>query len=191
DDYKEIDTRFSQLRVTGHKWQIDKVILSDFEKRFRLKEFNELIEKYDNSQLVKKIRRSLDWFLKSYLDDEPNDFIISLFVSIEALISLSSEAGRGYSNELAENASLFIAFNAADRYTWKTKFRTDYDLRNAILHAGERVPEKEIYALQQRLRIYFVWSFLGFLNESQNLIKNYGLRLKEMRIYFDKRKLSG
>jgi hypothetical protein len=162
-------------------------LLAHLKKRCYLDKFNEIFVMGSFGEVGDKIARSVDWFLKAELEKDPTDVIMSLFISLEALLSLGSDPLMSLVDEMAENVAIMVQSTVDERYKWKRKFKKWYETRNDIVHRG-KVIEEGFEWIARDLKISVVWSVMGILARMDNIV-GYGSKSDAIKQYFDREKL--
>lgn len=154
-----------------------------------LDKYNEICLTKRAGEVGEKIIRSLDWFLKSVLEQDLTDKVINMFISLESLLSLGADPLTSHTDDMAENIALMMAKDVEERYTIKKDFKKKiYKLRNKIMHHGENCTwekdGREIFFLE----IIFARSVIGILKRLDRILV-YGNKVGAMHEYFEREKL--
>jgi len=189
DFLKKFDSRWREIILSNKIFVLSNETLDKLKKQCYLDQFNKLSESSDIGEIKNKICRSLDWFLKATLEENGTDEVISLFISLETLLSTSQDPLTSHTDDMAENIAIMLTDDPDERYKYKRAFKDKvYPLRNKIMHNGQTLSWDRDYLNLKELRIYIVWSTLGVLNRIEKIVK-YGNGSKAMREYFEREKL--
>jgi hypothetical protein len=180
-------TRPGGIEYSQDAFVIGSELLAHLKKRCYLDKFNEIFVMGSFGEVGDKIARSVDWFLKAELEKDPTDVIMSLFISLEALLSLGSDPLMSLVDEMAENVAIMVQSTVDERYKWKRKFKKWYETRNDIVHRG-KVIEEGFEWIARDLKISVVWSVMGILARMDNIV-GYGSKSDAIKQYFDREKL--
>ncbi len=189
DYLKWIVTRWAQTKFSRRVFIVDSQTSEELKKKCFLEEYNDLMRKVQTNRIAGKVRRSFDWFLKGVLEDDPTDQVVTLFTSLEALLSSGPDPFRGSTDDLAENVAIMLTRDGNERYEYKQAVKKAYSLRCKIVHGGETISEKDLPVIRQ-LQTYTVWSLRGILAHLQEIFY-YGNGDKHLQEYFDREKLRG
>jgi hypothetical protein len=155
-----------------------------------------LIKKYikcvineEYGRLSEKYKRSLDWYFKSLLEENITDETISLFISLESLLSTDPDQSISFSNSLAENLVLLSYPKDSElRYKEKQEFKKEvYPLRNKIMHHGYTLSSDEDLKSLSKLHLYSLLSIYSYLIQVDKISK-IGCKAKHLQKYFDLKK---
>lgn len=189
DFLKKFDTTWEKIILSDTVFVLSKDMIDNLKKQCHLDEFNKMNQRSDIGEIKNKINMALDWFLKATLEKDDTDEVISLFISLESLLSMSEDYLTSHTDDMAENIAIMLTTNPDDRYNYKKTFKTNvYSLRNMIMHHGRKFSWDKNYSSLRELRIYVVWSTLGILSRIEKITK-YGNGSKAMREYFEREKL--
>lgn len=171
------------------KFLIDKNMEKQFMEFYQLKNFNKISSNEDYGSIRKKIRRSVDWYLKAKLESDITDKVISLFISLETLMSVGPDYLTSHTDNLADNIVLSIFDDVKARYQEKKYFKEEiYPLRNQIMHGGHSIDWEADRIKIIKLEMYLVWAIIEMIKRSDDIIK-FGNNIKCIRKYFEWEKL--
>jgi len=182
-EWRSVNTQFTEINLSKEKFVLDNKSVEEIKKRCCLEQFNKLYSNIKGT-FKNKVFTSLGWYLKSHQEVDTTDKAISLFISLESLLTSSTD-------DMAENVALLTYSTVDDRYKAKKNFKdTVYPLRNKILHSGKRVNSNKDYKVLRELQDYTVWSLRNILNRTERIsaLDAGGDAIKE---YFERLKLSG
>ncbi|NVL89556.1 MAG: hypothetical protein HWN69_00980 [Desulfobacterales bacterium] len=186
----EFSTLWSTIDLAREAFIIDTETLEALKKSCYLEQYNSLLQGIDKNRIRGKIRRCLDWFLKSHLEDDSTDEVVSLFIGLETLLATGPDPFRGAADDLAENVALLMTPHPDERYSCKKDFKKAYRLRCKIIHSGEVIDWDKDWVTVRSIRNYVVWSLRGILSHLDE-ISRYGKEEGSMQEYFDRLKLGG
>ena len=131
----------------------------------------------------------MDWFLKANLEKDLTDEAISLFISLETLLSTGPDPLSSQTDDLAENVVILAHSGEDIRYKAKKYFKKEiYGLRNQIMHRGYSINFDKDLKKVSRLGIYVIYSIREILGRINEIIK-YGKDLNALKEYFERKKL--
>lgn len=186
---KFIDIEFEKFRLPEKQFIINKEALQLIKERCCLNNFNNVSQDIEYGDMREKIRRSMDWFLKANLEKDLTDEAISLFISLETLLSTGSDPLSSQTDDLAENVVILAHSGEDIRYKAKKYFKKEiYGLRNQIMHRGYSINFDKDLKKVSRLGIYVIYSIREILGRINEIIK-YGKDLNALKEYFERKKL--
>ena len=188
---KIINTDFQKIKLPKILFKIDKDSLEKIKTRCCLDNFNEIFQNQKKYvEISEKITRSMDWFYKGLIEEDRTDEAIALFISLEILMSTNPDRFSSLSDDLAENLAIITKSGIEDRYKAKKDFKNNiYQLRNDIMHRGEKISTPEDITNIETLRTCIVWS-LRWIIENIEILKDDGKYTTEkLKEYFEKQKL--
>lgn len=143
----------------------------------------------EKKEIGEKVTRCLDWWLKSTLEKDLTDQALSLFISLESLLSMDSQPLTSHTDDMAENIAIMSESNSEKRYLKKSEFKkTIYPLRNKIMHHGYKCLEDRDDDSVNLVKDCVAISLKGILQRLEEISK-YGSDAKAMREYFEREKL--
>jgi len=185
---KFIDTAFEEFKLSEKQFIINKEVLQLIKEKCYLSNFNDISQDIKYGDMREKIRRSMDWFLKAKIEKDFTDKAISLFISLETLLSTGPDPLSSQTDDLAENV-VIITHAGEERYEVKKYFKKEiYGLRNQIMHRGYSVNLDTDLEKISRLEIYVIYSIRAILGRINEIIK-YGKDSNALKEYFERKKL--
>lgn len=164
----------SKFSISGLEFAIDAQVLEQLEKFCHLRAFNQLCQ--SQGELRDKIYRSLDWFLKGCVEEDPTDRLVCFFISLESLMAIGSDALNSQTDDLAENIALLIHRKVSERIEEKNYFKKKvYPLRNRVMHHGHTFEAADA-PISERLMVYITHGLIGILKHSDAITKDGGPR---------------
>jgi Apea-like HEPN len=150
---------------------------------------SELFKSKRSSEIKNKLARCFDWYLKAELESDLTDAALSLFISLEALLSPGGDPSMSHTDDMAENVAIMAQSSMDERYKWKKEFKRRYSLRNRIAHHGVVLDDRmEHWPMVVDLRADVVWAVIGILSRLDEILK-YGNDSAAIREYFEREKL--
>jgi len=188
--FQAVDMRWEPVTLSRRTFIITASLFKELENRCCLDKFNEVFQSDNLGEIRNKISRCLDWYLKAELESDLTDIALSLFISLEALLSPGGDPLMSQTDDMAENVAIMVQSNVDDRYKWKKNFKKRYGLRNRIAHHGAVLEHTKHWAMVRDLKTDTVWSFRGILSRLVEILK-YGNKTEAMKEYFEREKLKG
>lgn len=186
---KNIDIMWHRIALSHKIFTIDNNVVKELRNRCCLEKFNRIYQGSDFGTVKQKITRSLDWFLKAMLEKDSTDEVISLFISLESLLSTDAGPLTSHTDDMAENVAIMLTRGVNERYQRKKEFKNEiYDLRNKIMHHGKPVVWDKDWDKVCTLRNYVVWSIRGIIQRIDEITR-FGKSSKAIREYFEREKL--
>jgi len=186
---KFIDIEFEKFKLPEKQFIVNKETLQLIEEKCYLNNFNNMSRDTKYGDMREKIRRSMDWFLKANIEKDITDEVISLFISLETLLSTGPDPLSSQTDDLAENIVMITCSGENFRYEEKKYFKKEiYSLRNQIMHRGYSVNLDTDLEKISRLEIYVIYSIKAILRRINEIIK-YGKDSNALKEYFERKKL--
>jgi len=188
---KIINSKFEKLKLPEILFKLNKDSLEKIKNRCCLDNFNEILQNQKKyGKIGDKITRSLDWFYSGIIEEDNTNEAIALFISLEILMSARQDNFSSLSDDLAENIAIITKSGIEERYKAKKDFKNNiYQLRNNIMHRGEKISKPKDFRNLETLKISLVWS-LRWIIENIEVLKKDGIYGTEaLKEYFEKQKL--
>lgn len=186
---KFVDIEFEKFRLPEKQFIVNKEALQLIEEKCYLNNFNNISRDTKYGDMREKIRRSMDWFLKANIEKDITDEVISLFISLETLLSTGPDPLSSQTDDFAENIVMITCSGENFRYEEKKYFKKEiYGLRNQIMHRGYSVNLDTDLEKISRLEIYVIYSIRAILRRINEIIK-YGKDSNALKEYFERKKL--
>jgi len=188
---KIINSKFEKLKLPEILLKLNKDSLEKNKNRCCLDNFNEILQNQKKyGKIGDKITRSLDWFYSGIIEEDNTNEAIALFISLEILMSAKQDNFSSLSDDLAENIAIITKSGIEERYKAKKDFKNNiYQLRNNIMHRGEKISKPKDFRNLETLKISLVWS-LRWIIENIEVLKKDGIYGTEaLKEYFEKQKL--
>jgi len=188
---KIIDTKFEKVELPKILFKINKGSLEKIKKRCCLDNFNEILQNQEKyGKIGDKITRSIDWFYRGVIEEDNTNKAIALFISLEILMSARQDNFSSLSDDLAENIAIITKLGVEERYKAKKDFKNNiYQLRNDIMHRGEKISKPKDFRNLETLRISLVWSIRWMIENIEILKKDGKYGTEALKEYFEKQKL--
>ena len=94
------------------------------------------------------------------------------------------------SDDLAENIAIITKSGIEERYKAKKDFKNNiYQLRNNIMHRGEKISKPEDFRNLETLRISLVWPLRWIIKNIEILKDDGKYTTEKLKEYFEKQKL--
>jgi hypothetical protein len=188
---KIIDTKFEKVELPKILFKINKDSLEKIKKRCCLDNFNEILQNQKKyGKIGDKITRSIDWFYRGIIEEDNTNKAIALFISLEILMSARQDNFSSLSDDLAENIAIITKLGVEERYKAKKDFKNNiYQLRNDIMHRGEKIRKPKDFRNLETLRISLIWSIRWVIENIEILKKDGKHETEALKEYFEKQKL--
>jgi hypothetical protein len=189
DFIRAINTEPKTILLTPRMFMLDPAAVEQLRDRCSLDNFNNLFTDEKRSGEIKdKVSRCFDWYLKADLETDLTDEMLSLFISLESLLSPGGgDPTMSHSDYIAENVAILVQSTVDERYQWKKTFKKRYQIRNKITHHGS-ILSADYWLELRNLRVDVVWSLMGVLSRLSAICR-YGTGAAALKEYFEREKM--
>jgi hypothetical protein len=188
---RAVDTRWKSVTFSRRTFILTDDLIRQLKDRCCLDKFNDLFKKDGFGEIKNKVARCLDWYFKAEFESDLTDEALSLFISLEALLSPGGgDPLMSHTDDMAENVAIMMQSTLDERYERKKSFKERYRLRNKIAHHGAVLDRDADWGKIRDLRADTVWSIRGILTRLDEILK-YGNDTSAIRQYFEREKLRG